>query len=211
MTVAGSAPRSRAAKPKPDATALIAAGKRRTDTFRACMDPDLVGAYEILADERERLVEERDSKQQSARDSLAGKADTGQVDAQIADVDKELAALDARIEAVTVVLTLEALPRAEFRAMVDRHPPRKDAEGKLTHPGRDQFGVAYEPFMDELLRASITDPQLDPETLDLLLDERLTDRDWERLTEVAWLLNRAVVSVPFSPAASTKTRGSSKR
>lgn len=211
MTVAGTAPRNRAAKPKPDATALIAAGKRRTDTFRACMDPDLVGAYEVLVDERERLVEERDAQQVKAQDSLAGKADTSELDKQIADLDKQLADLQQQINAVTVVLTFEALPRQVFRALMDKHPPRKDAEGNPTHPQDAILNLAYEPFLDELLRASIIAPDLDAGTLDLLFDERLTDRDWERVTNVVWALNRALVNVPFLSAVSPNRRSSSKR
>lgn len=199
------------AKPKlADPGTLIRGGKLRTDTFRACMDPDLIAEYQRIVDVRERLVEDRDTQQESARDSLAAKAHTPELDARIADLDKQLTDVQRQIDAATVVLTLQALPRPQFRALMDKHPPRKDAEGKLTHP-QDVLGAAYEPFFDELLRTSIVDPKLDAPTLDLLLDERLTDADWERLTDVAFRLNRSTVSVPFSQAVSTSRRNSSPR
>ena len=185
-----------------DPGALIRDGKLRTGTFPACMDPDLIVEHAQLLEQREELAEQRAGQQASAADSLAAKASTPELDGQIADLDKQIAGLEKQIQGATVVLTLLALPRPEFRAMCDRHPPRKDAEGKLTHP-QDAIGVSYEAFFDELLRASIVDPKLDPETTDLLLDERLTD--------VAWGLNRAVVSVPFSSAVSPSRRNSSPR
>lgn len=199
------------AKPKlADPGALIRDGKLRTGTFPACMDPDLIVEHAQLLEQREELAEQRASQQASASDSLAAKASTPDLDGQIADLDKQVAALEKQIQGATVVLTLRALPRNEFRAMFDRHPPRKDDEGKLTH-GQDVIGASFEAFFDDLLRASIVDPKLDAETLDLLLDERLTDRDWERLTDVAWGLNRAVVSVPFLSAVSPSRRNSSPR
>jgi hypothetical protein len=182
-------------KPKlADPGALIRGGKLRTDEFRVCMDPDLV-------DEYERLIVERDEAKEAARDSLAG-GSVAELDAQISEL------LDA-MGAATVPLVLKGLPRPQWRAMLDRHPPRKDAEGK--NLARDILGFNYEAFFDELIRASLVSPVLDEETLTLLLDERLTDAQWEALTNVVWGLNRTAVDVPFSPAVSASRRNSSRK
>lgn len=114
------------------------------------------------------------------------------------DVEVEQAL--ARVRAATITLRFKALPRAEFRALADAHPPRVDAEGKQTHASRDWIGVNYAAFFDAAVPASLVEPELDQETLQLLLDQ-LTDRQYETLTDVVWNLNRQRVDVPFSSAA----------
>ncbi len=71
--------------------------------------------------------------------------------------------------------------------------------------------ASIEPFFDELLRRSIVEPVLDPDDLSLLLDERLTDGQWDNLTTAVWNLNRQAVSIPFLLAASQKTRRFARR
>lgn len=174
---------------------LIRAAKLRTDEYRFCTDPDLVAEYE-------RLVEARDAAKAAAHDSLAGGAAV-ELDAQIAETVKAM-------EAATVTLTLKALPRPRFRALVDKHPPRKDADGKLTH-NDDYLGVHFDAFFDELIRTSLISPQLAEADLTMLLEELLTDQQYIELTDVVWNLNKKTVSVPFSPAVSTRTRTSSRK
>lgn len=185
------------AKPKlADPGVLIREGKLRTDTFRACMDPDLIAEHEAL-------VARRDAAKEASRDSLAG-GSVVELDGQIAEV------LD-QIEKVTLVLTLRAMPRPEFRALIAKHPPRKDGDGNFAYPQDARLGVNYDTCMAALVRLSIVDPDLDATTLDLLLDERLTDADYNALTTVAWNLNMGSVSVPFWPASSPSRRTSSPR
>ncbi len=109
----------------------------------------------------------------------------------------EVEQLVERIRAATVTLRFRALPRPEFRAAADRHPPRVDAEGKQTHARTDWLGVNAETFFGEVVPASLVEPELDQETLQLLLDQ-LTDRQYETLTDVVWNLNRGKVDLPFS-------------
>ncbi len=182
-------------KHQPDPGALIRGGKLRTGEFRVCLDPDLIAEYEQLLDQRE-------VAKAAVRDSLAA----GPVTA----FDGPIAELLERMEAATLTLKLTALPRPEFRALADKHPPRRDADDKLTH-SEDIIGVNCESFFSALLRVAIVEPALDAETLDRLLDELLTDRLWQELNDVAWNLNRQSVSVPFSPAVSPSRRTSSPR
>jgi hypothetical protein len=183
-------------KPKlADPGQLIRSGKLRTDEFRVCMDPDLIA-------EHDRLLAARDAAVEADSDSLAG--------GRAVEIDAEIADLLARIAAATITIVLRELPRQEFRRLADQHPARKDADGKLTH-NEDWTGVNFETFYPVLIRKCLTEPELDAETLDVLLDERLGDRQWEDLTTVAWNLHRKSVDVPFSPAVSTKTRTSSPK
>ena len=185
------------AKPKlADPGQLIRSGKPRTDQLRVCLDPDLVGQYE-------QAVSARDAAKDDARDSLAGGA--------VVELDAEIEQLLEQMQASTITLVVKALPRAEFRAICDRHPQRKDTEGKLTHPTRDYLGVDFDGFADDIIRASLVSPELDADVLTILLEERLTDGQYVELAVKCWNLNKESIDVPFSPAASRKTRSSSAR
>lgn len=174
-------------------TDLIRGAKLRRDEYRVCVDPDLV-------DEYERLLEQKAAAKEAARDSLAGGA--------VLDLETQIGALREEMEEATVTLVLQALPRREYRALVDKHPPRKDADGKVL-PQDERVGVDRDGFYNELARRSIVQPGLDATTLDVLLDDKLSDGQWEELTTRCNLLNRSTVDVPFSPASSPTRRRSS--
>jgi hypothetical protein len=178
-----------------DPGALIRGGKLPEKDFPVCVEPDLVAEYE-------QLVGMRDAAKEAGAGSLAGGATT-ELDEQIADVQQ-------RMEASTVVLRLRALGRLRWKALKDEHPPRRDAEGK--HDLGDlRLGVNRDTFFDPFIRETIVDPVLDEETLTLLIEQRLTDGQWDDLTTTAWNMNEAKISVPLSSAASPNRRSTSKR
>jgi hypothetical protein len=144
-----------------DPTALIRGGRLRTDEFRVCLDGEALGDYGRLS----RARQENPSP----------------------ELDADLAEVGDRVREATVVLTFTALPHRRFRDIVDKHPPRQ--VGDRTHP-HDVLGMNYEPFFAELLRVSLVDPQLDDDTMTVLLDEKLTDRQHDDLTDLVWSLNR---------------------
>jgi hypothetical protein len=178
-----------------DPGALIRNGKLPEKDFPVCVEPDLVAEYE-------QLVGMRDAAKEAGAGSLAG-GNTTAFDEKIADVQR-------RMEAATVVLKLRALGRLRWKALKDEHPPRKDAEGK-TIPEDVFVGVNRESFLNALARLTIAAPVLDSETLDLLLDEKLTDGQWEDLCTIAWNMNEAKISVPLSSAASPSRKTSARR
>jgi hypothetical protein len=185
------------ARPKlADPGTLIRNGKLRTGEYRVCVNPDLVNEYEDL-------VRRRDVAKAAESDSLAGSA--------APELDAQIDALLEQMEAATITLVLQALPRPQFRALVDKHPPRKDAEGNIPDINDRRLGVSYDAFFEELVRAQLVAPKLDPADRETLLDELLTDGQWDALTTVAWNINKTAVSVPFSPAASANRRNSSAR
>lgn len=172
---------------------LIRGAKLRRDEYRVCVDPDLV-------DEYEHLHAEQATARAAARDSLAG--------GDVLDLQVRLDTLRGEMEEATVTLVLQALPRREYRALVDKHPPRKDTDGKVL-PQDERVGVDRDGFYNELARRSIVQPELDATTVDVLLDDKLSDGQWEELTTRCNLLNRSTVDVPFSPASSPTRRRSS--
>src|SRR5690606_31840899 len=68
---------------------------------------------------------------------------------------------------------------------------------------RDKYiGVNTDTFFPALIRRSTVEPELDDEDWDLLLNERLTSRQFDDLANAAGSLNRRGVDVAFSLAAS---------
>lgn len=165
-----------------DVGALIRTGKLPERTVPVCLAGDLVAEHEHLQRQLSGAIVE---------DSLASPATA--IQAQLRDLVEQMAEH-------TVEFRFRALPRRRFRDLMAAHPPRKDGDGNPV--GRDSLGVHYESFFDALIRECLVEPKLDEADLTLLLDERLTDAQYEQLTDVVWLLNRAPVSIPFSPAAS---------
>lgn len=178
-----------------DPGALIRAGKLPEKDFPVCVDPDLVAEYE-------QLVEMRDAAKEAGAGSLAG--------GNTAEIDGQIAAIQAQMEESTVVLKLRALGRLRWKALKDEHPPRKGDDGK-TIPEDIFVGVNRQSFFNALVRETIVAPVLDSETLDLLLDEKLTDGQWEDLCTMAWNMNEAKISVPLSSAASPSRKSTGRK
>jgi hypothetical protein len=174
---------------------LIRGGKLPEKSFPVCVDPDLVA-------EHEDLVAQRESKKSANAGSLAGGATT--------DLDEQISEVRKRMEAVTVVLRLRALGRRKWRDLKDEHPPRKDDENGILI--EDVLArVNTETFFEPLVHMSIVEPELDEDTVQVLIDEKLTDGQWNDLTTICWNLNETSISVPFSSAASTNRRTTSRR
>lgn len=177
------------AKPKlADVGALIrgAHTHRREGTISICFAGDLVAQWEALDAQRRRV-------ELAGGDSLAGSG--------AASFQAQMDELLPRMQESTVDFRLRAVSRRRWTELVAAHPPRKDAEGNVIR--RDMLvQVNYEAFFDALIPESLIEPELDAETLRLLLDEQLTFAQYEALTTLGWNLNLSDVSVPFSPAAS---------
>lgn len=195
-----------------DVKTIIAGASLPTRSVPLCLHGGLTA-------EHERLEQQLAEAQEAATDDrLVGKSQARQIAEQIQALRQEM--LDS-----TVTFELRGLPRHRFRALVDAHPPRRDADGKVVD--EDLPGVNAETFYEALIRASVVAPALDDEDWANLLgvhvehegpcrldnpdvdnpncpcrEEVLTSRQFDQLSRVAWNLNRHEVSVPFSHAAS---------
>lgn len=97
----------------------------------------------------------------------------------------EHATLVAEAEATAVNVTLRALGRKEWRALVAAHPPRDGNEDDK------QVGVNEDSFKDPLILSSIVDPALTEDDLDML-----SEADSDQLYLLCWALNRLPVDGP---------------
>lgn len=174
---------------------LIRGGKLPEKDFPVCVDPDLVTEYE-------RLVGSRDAAKQAGKTSLAGAA--------TAELDDQIAAIQSQMDEKIVVLRLRALSRRRWAELKSEHLPRRDEEKNVV-PEDLFLGVNSETFFEPLIHESIVGPELDAETVQLLIDEKLTDAQWNDLTTAVWNLNEKKVSVPFSLAASPNRKTSGSR
>jgi len=165
-------------------------------TVQICMRGDLLADFE---DADRELVKAR----KRALDSLAGGGDLGAM-------AERIEALQAEIAENSWTFRLRALPHREFRALIGQHPPRivKDEEsGEERLDTRDMYvGVNTETFYDALIQASLVDPELDDVEFGDLVD-KVTDRQYDTLSDAAWSLNRRDVD-PFSRAASQISQAS---
>ncbi len=169
-----------------DVEALIRGAKLPERSVPVCMHPDLVA-------EHERLERELDKARQQARTSLA---DGGQAQ-RLAERIREL---EAEMEESMVEFKLRAMPRPTWKAFIAAHPPRRD--GDSVDERDAAIGVNVETFFPAIVRRCTISPELSDELWTLLLDEKLTDRQFDTLSNAAWYLNRGEVDVPFSRAAS---------
>lgn len=166
---------------------IIRGGSLPTKSITVCMHADLQAEYEDL----ERELQEELAK---PRDSLAAGGNAR-------EISERLQQLEERMREHTVAFHFRALPRPKWKALLAGHPPRKAEGGGLDE--RDKYiGVNTETFFEAMIRACCTEPELSEDVWRLLLDERLTDRQFDDLSNAAWALNRSDVDVPFSRAAS---------
>ena len=83
------------------------------------------------------------------------------------------------------------------------HPPRKGDDGSVL--SADWNGVNQTTYYNALIRESVVAPELDDETWRIFLEEKLSDRQYEELSNTAWELSREKVDYPFLLGASKKT------
>jgi hypothetical protein len=102
----------------------------------------------------------------------------------------------------TMSFRFEALGRRSLQKLLDEHPPR---EGKVNVFGQPE-NFNEDTATAELIRRCLKDPDLPPKDLDELLDEELSDGQYERLSDAVWSINRRSIDVPLSLTASTNRR-----
>lgn len=165
-------------------------------TVPICLRGDLVAEFEEAERELDRLRRGRE-------DSL----DAGSEIGVLAD---QIEALREQMRSETYTFRLRALPRRDFRALVAAHPPREEVDedgNKKINQDDLLTGANLTTLLDDLIRRSVVDPDMSSDDWDVL-GEKLTDQQFDSLSNVAWGLNRAEVDIPFSLAASRISRNS---
>lgn len=171
-----------ATRAKRNAADVIASAALPERSVQLCLRGDLLAALQDL--QRQLTDAEREDKAGGSLDGGAAR----EVAEQIQTLREEM--LDH-----TITVTIRALPRKKFRTMVVEHPPREDNEGDRV------LGFNPDTFFDALMRVCAVEPVLD-EALWADLEDKLSDGQWQTLTNAAWAVNERDLSVPFSQRAS---------
>ncbi|MGW5556849.1 hypothetical protein ACWER9_06455 [Micromonospora sp. NPDC003944] len=171
---------------------LLAGARLPEATVPVCLRGDLTAEFEDL----ERQLD------QAQRETLASLEDQSSANG----IAERMEHVRQEMLQHTYQFRLRAMPRPAWRSFIAEHPPRKDTESGAVVEQDRGVGVNTETFFDELVRRSVVDPQLTDDEWKLLLDQALTDRQFDTLSSAAWGLNRRDVDVPFSLAASRMTR-----
>ena len=153
--------------------------KAPTRSVSICIDPDLVARRDQLKArlERQRLVDERTN----ARDLAPA-------------IQRELEEVDEAIREATVTFTFRALPRAEWRRLVEAHPPsEEDAED----------GLDFDPdsIVAPLLAAAAVDPEMDLSDAEAIMDE-WSEGEVTALFTAAFLAQREIRDIPLPSTGS---------
>lgn len=176
-----------------DVNALIDSARLAERTIALCLRGDLQAQFEDL----ERRLDEAAERDQG--DSLASGSSVAAIRAQMEELRDQM-------RASTLVVTLRALPRKAYQRLSDQHPPRRDDEGNVV--AEDRTGVNMLTFWDPLIRACWVAPELDKARMTHLLDEVLSNNQYDSLASLALLVNQGKVDIPFLSAASLRNRDS---
>lgn len=168
------------------ASEVIRRAKRPERTVELFLGDERVAEYEELERQRGRAAGQAD-------DSLDG--------GPVAAIDDRLERLREEMADSLMVVRLRGLGRLEYAKLLGEHPPRRGEDGEVIPA--DRLGYNQETYWPALVRASWVEPALEPADLDYLLDELMTVGQFDQVSQVALLVNRGRVDVPFLRAAST--------
>lgn len=161
--------------------AVLAKARLPERSVSLCVRGDLVAQLQDL--QRQLVDAERDQE-------TAGSLDGGQAVVLAGQIE----ALRDEMAEHMLDLTVRALPRRKWDALVAQHPAQEGNDAHRT------LGMNPDTFFDALLRISVL-PALDDDDW-AQLEETLSTGQWQELNNTAWLVNQRDVSVPFSQRAS---------
>jgi hypothetical protein len=144
-----------------------------------------VGGDWDLLDEYRRLQQEA-----AAPSSLAG-SDRSRLDE-----------IEAQVRADSIKFRFKALGRRALQKLTDAHPPRKDKPRDQLHGFDEDAATAA------LIRKCLVEPELSDEAVTELIEDELTDGQYEQLSNTVWALNRRTADIPFSLTGSAPTPSS---
>lgn len=166
-----------------DLSEALAQAKPLTKTVPICFRGDLVAEFEATEAQLRALI---------AKENIAPSLEDGLEQRVLAE---RLEALTEQMQAESVPFVLQAMPRSEWVKLIAAHPPRDGEEID------QRMGLNGETYWPALLRRSVVEPDITAEQWKQLLDGVLSSSQYDALTDAAWAVNRAEVSVPFSRSA----------
>lgn len=166
-----------------DIEQIIASARRPETTVPLCMRGDLQAVWEQL-----------DRDFDAADKSITEDVTKGGSSVQAVKIAKQMEEIEREMRDSTVIFTLRGLSRSQWQALVAAHPPIE---------GVDEGEVNEEGFVTAMIAECCVNPSM---TVDQAarLQEQVTDGQWQELATASWQLNKTMIGVPYSLAASTR-------
>ncbi|MEV2239528.1 hypothetical protein [Micromonospora sp. NPDC049891] len=177
---------------------LLDEASPRETVVPLCLNGKLRAEYEQVKARIDERASDTDGGGLDGDDRLASRVPKSEPDPEQPVLD----ALVEKMRAHTVPFKLRALGRQEWADLFSQHPPRRDKDGR--RDPRDTIGVNSTSFFPSLVRQSIAEPEMTPARWEKL-DKRLSDAQFNKLANAAWLLNQVEDDVPFSLSGSADT------
>ncbi len=156
--------------------------KRRRPPTRSvalCLDQDLIRRRDDLRRrlDRQKALDERTN----ARDLAP-------------DIERELDEVEEQIREATVTFTFRALPRVEWRRLVEAHPPTPDDV---------EAGLDFDPetIVAPLLAAAAVEPEMDLSDAEAIVDE-WSEAEVTALFAAAFTVQREIRDIPLPSTGS---------
>lgn len=166
-----------------DIEQIIAGAKRPETTVPLCMRGDLQAEWEQL-----------DRDFDAADKSITDEVTAGGSPVQAVKIAQQMAEVEREMRDSTVIFTMRGMPRTAWKSLAEAHPPIE---------GVDEGEVNEESFVAAMIAASCIEPVMTVDQAERLRDQ-VTDGQWQELATAAWQLNKSMIGVPFSLAASTR-------
>jgi hypothetical protein len=180
-----------------DIESIIDEAEPPESSVTLCLKGSLVAQYEALdAQLREAMKEQAAAE---GGQSLAG-TDTSRTDPLVA----AMTVLREQMLAYERAFTFRAMPPLTFANL------RSGMPAKTEEQTAEAFTAEYHSWVCKVIAAACADPQMSPEQADRL-SQRLSDAQWRKLRDGAWLVNAEAQDVPFSAAVSVLTLASAQR
>lgn len=164
-----------------DIKSILKQAQRPSTVVEVCLRGDLAAEYEQL---------ERALAKLPPNNKLGG-------DPERRRITGEMERLRAEMREGTVPFRVQALSDADFQALLEDHPPRR--EGDEVNDRDAYAGYNRLTFTRALIRACVVEPELDDAEWDLLFSTALTPGQVLKLGAEASRVNGQDVDVPFSP------------
>jgi hypothetical protein len=166
-----------------DIEQIIASARRPETTVPLCMRGDLQAVWEQL-----------DRDFDIADKAITEDVTKGGSPVAAVKIAKQMEEVQREMQDSTVIFTLRGLSRSQWKALADAHPPIE---------GVDEGEVNEESFVTAMVSECCVSPVMTVEQAGRLRDE-MTDGQWQELATASWQLNKSMIGVPYSLAASTR-------
>lgn len=166
-----------------DIEQIIASARKPETTVPLCMRGDLQAVWEQL-----------DRDFDIADKAITEEVTNGGSPVAAVKIAKQMSEIQREMQDSMVIFTLRAMSRTRWKEIAADHPPIE---------GVDEGEVNEESFVTAMIAECSVEPVMTVDQAGRLRDQ-LTDGQWQELATASWQLNKSMIGVPYSLAASAR-------